>query len=147
MWKNLVGISLIITSMAVMVDSISSANASLGPMISSGSNPIFSGSNYCSGSTTSTISAQNGQEIIVTDVTISAQYGNDLEIVFTSATTGTEIGRYKAWNIGSNYSGSSIINTQLKSGLSNKQIDIITYYWTVAKTLQTILGWEKTTMI
>jgi hypothetical protein len=117
MWKNLLGISLVVGSIALLVDSISSAKASLGPMVSSASNPIFSGSNYCSGNSSITITGQSGQEIIVTDVNISAQTNGQIEIVFTSLATGVEIGRYKTWNNSSSYTGSAIIDTHLNSGL------------------------------
>jgi len=117
MWKNLVGTSLVIVSIAFLVDSISSAKASLGPAVSSAANPIFSGSDYCSSNSSMSIAGQSGQEIIVTDVTISAQTGQQIEIVFTSAATGVEIGRYKTWNIGNAWTGSAIIDTHLNSGL------------------------------
>jgi len=115
MWKTLLGISAVLCSMSVLVYSVSSARASLGPSVSMMSNPIFSSSAYATSNLSETISGQNGREIIITDVTISAQFNHDLEIVFTTS-SGTEVGRYKTWNY-SNYNGPAIIDSHLESGL------------------------------
>ena len=115
MWKNLLGLSVLLVSVSLLVSTLSSARASLGPVTSTGSNPLFSSGSYSSGGSSESISAQSGKEIIITDVTISAQYNYDMEIVFTT-TSGMEIGRYKAWNY-SNYNGNSVIDSHLNSGL------------------------------
>ena len=115
MWKNLFGISAVLCSLSMLVYSLSTARASLGPAVSMMSNPIFSSSAYSNGSVSDTMTGQSGTEIVITDVTISAQYNYDIEIVFTT-TSGTEIGRYKTWNY-SNYNGPATVDSHLNSGL------------------------------
>ncbi len=115
MWKNTLALSALITSLALLVHSIGSAHADLGPSISSGSNPVFSYGGYSNGSAGQSLPAQSGQEYLVTDISISAQFNYELEIVFTT-TSGSEIGRYKAWNY-SNYSSGGIVDSHLISGL------------------------------
>jgi hypothetical protein len=115
MWKNILAISALILSASVFVESISTAQANQG-VLSMGQNPIFSKGGYNGGSQTShTISAVSGQEIVVTDVSISGQYNQDIEIVFMTS-GGAEIGRYKTWNY-ANYAGSGVINSNMISGL------------------------------
>jgi len=115
MWKNILAISALILSAAVFVESISTAQANQG-ILSMGQNPIFSKGGYNGGSQSShTIPAIAGQEIIVTDVSISGQYSQDIEMVFTTS-SGAEIGRYKTWNY-ANYAGSGVINSNMVSGL------------------------------
>ena len=62
-----------------------------------------------------TITAVANQEIVVTDVSISAQFNHDIEVIFTTS-GGSEIGRYKTWNY-SNYPGPGTMNANLTSGL------------------------------
>ena len=113
MWKNLLAISALITSISLFLHSLSPAQAQ--PTVSLGSNPVFSKGGYSSGNLSETITQQAGQAIVITDINISAQPNYGLEIVFTTA-TGTELGRYKSWNY-SNYPSVSVIDSHLISGL------------------------------
>jgi hypothetical protein len=115
MWKNVIAISVLIASISLLIHSLSTAKASMGPVVSFASNPIHSIGGYSGGSVTENISGQQGSEFIVTDITISAQYNEQLEVVFTT-TSGAEVGRYKTWNY-SNYNGPAIIDSHLRSGL------------------------------
>ena len=75
---------------AVFVHSISAAQANQG-FISMGQNPIFSKGGYNNGSqNVHTISAVANQEIVVTDISISAYFNHDVEIIFNTA-GGSEI--------------------------------------------------------
>ena len=115
MWKNILSLSILILSLTTLVHALKPAHAQLGPSTSQGTNPLFSNGGYCGSSTSHTISAQSGQKILISDVIISAQYGDSLEIVFTTS-GGSEVGRFKAWNY-QNYGGGSIIDTQLAGGI------------------------------
>ena len=115
MWKNLIGMSCLIASIALLTHSLSPAQAQPTSSVSLGSNPIFSYGGYCASSQSLTITAQPGQSLVLTDINISAQPNYGLEIIFNSA-TGAELGRYKAWNY-QNYPGVSIVDTHLISGL------------------------------
>ena len=115
MWRNLLAISGLLLSISVLLHSVGTASAGLGPVSSFGSNPVFSIGGYSSGSDSPVVPSQVGQEMVITDVTISAQYNHDLEIIFTT-TSGSEIGRYKTWNYG-NYPSGGIIDSHLKSGI------------------------------
>ena len=115
MWKNILATSALILSGAVFVHGISAAQANQG-FISMGQNPIFSKGGYNNGSQNiHTISAVANQEIVVTDISISAQFNHDVEIIFNTA-GGSEIGRYKTWNY-ANYPGPGTMNANLNSGL------------------------------
>ena len=115
MWKNILATSALILASAIFVHSISAAQANQG-FISMGQNPIFSKGGYNNNSqNTHTITAVANQEIVVTDISISAQYNHDIEVVFTTA-GGSEIGRYKTWNY-ANYPGPGTMNANLTSGL------------------------------
>lgn len=115
MWKNILATSALILSAAVFVESISTAQANQG-ILSMGQNPIFSKGGYNSGTQNIyTVLAVSGQEIVVTDVSISGQFNYDIEVIFTTS-GGEEIGRYKTWNY-SNYPGPGIMNANLTSGL------------------------------
>ena len=115
MWKNLLGASALLLSGSVFVHSLSAAQANSGPSISLATNPIFSGGGYSNSGVTENIPGQSGLELVITDVTLSAQYNYDAEIVF-STSSGVELGRYKTWNY-SNYNGPAIIDSHLNSGL------------------------------
>ena len=115
MWKNTLALSALISSIALLTHTIQPAQADLGPSASMGNNPIFSFGGYSSGTASQALPAQSGQEYLITDVSISAQFNYEMEIVFTT-TGGAEIGRYKAWNY-SNYSSGGIVDSHLISGL------------------------------
>jgi hypothetical protein len=131
MWKNILSISFLVFAASHFLDSLSNANAGIGPTTSLATNPLFSAAGYISSGSSSTtvlVSPKPGQEIVVTDITISAQYGEHLEIILQSS-SGTEIGRYKSWNY-QNYSGSGLIDSHLVSGLrvaENESLQILGY--------------------
>ncbi len=115
MWKNILACSALLLSGAVFVQSIASAQANQG-LVSMGQNPVFSKGGYNSGVQTNyTIPSMANQEILVTDVAISGQYSEDIEVIFNTS-GGDEIGRYKVWNY-ANYAGSGVLDTNLNSGL------------------------------
>ncbi|MEC7986942.1 MAG: hypothetical protein VX278_17365 [Myxococcota bacterium] len=115
MWKNILSLGVLVLASALFVHTLRPANAQLGPHISQGSNPIFSVGGYSNSIATETVSAQSGQSILITDVIISAQYNDSLEMVLTTS-GGAEVGRFKAWNYQS-YTGNGMINAQMVSGL------------------------------
>ena len=116
MWKNMIAIASIIFASGYFIQSLPKAHARLGPSTSFGSNPVFSTAGYANGSSPITINGQTGQDIILTDIFLSAQYSDSLELVLALSSNGQEVGRYKAWNY-NNYSGSSIVDSHLISGL------------------------------
>ena len=115
MWKNLLGLSGVILSLSTLVFALQPAEAKLGPTVSHGSNPVFSRSGYAPTISSGTIASVPGSEMVITDVVISAQYGETLELIINTD-TGTEVGRFKTWNY-SNYAGSGVIDSHLISGL------------------------------
>lgn len=114
MWKNILAASVLVLSVSVLLQSIRSAQANQSA-VSFEQNPIFSKGGYNGATQTiHTISAITGQEILFTDITLSGQYNDDIELIFTSG--GEVIGRYKTWNY-ANYAGSGILDTHLLSDL------------------------------
>lgn len=111
MWKNILACSALLLSGAVFVQSIATAQAQQG-MVSLGQNPVFSKSG--SGSGTVTISNIAGQEMSVSDITITAQNNYALQVLLRTS-SGVEIGRYRAENYHS-YNAAHI-DTHLISGL------------------------------
>lgn len=115
MWKNILATSVLLLSASVFLQSMGSARANQNS-VSFGQNPIFSKGGQNGGTlTTHTISAVSGQEILVTDISISSQYNEYVSITFTTS-SGNVIGHYRTWNY-SNYTGSGVLNTNLVSGL------------------------------
>jgi hypothetical protein len=115
MWKNILSISLFLCSVSLCINSLSPATAGVGPTTSFAINPLFSAGGNVSSTASFAIPAVIGQGIVVTDVTISAQPGNELQIVFTTS-SGIELARYQAWNY-SSYPGPASIDTHLLSGI------------------------------
>lgn len=114
MWKNMLGVAAILFGAGYFLQSFPTAHAKWGPTISMASNPLFSTSGYATNSPNLTLSAASGQEMVLTDVVISAQFNYELELIFTTSGN-QEIGRFKAWN----YNGYSngVINSHFLSGL------------------------------
>lgn len=110
MWKNILACSVLVLSGAVFVQSIATAQAQQG--ISFGQNPVFSKSG--NGSGTYVISNVSGQEMSVTDVTMTANSNYALQVLLRTS-SGVEIGRYRAENYNS-YNAPQI-DTHLISGL------------------------------
>lgn len=111
MWKNILACSALLLSGAVFVQSIATAQAQHG-MVSFGQNPVFSKSG--SGSGTYVISNVSGQEMSVTDITMTANSNYALQVLLRTS-SGVEIGRYRTENYNS-YNAPQI-DAHLISGL------------------------------
>ena len=110
MWKTILACAALVLSTAIFVDSIATAQAQQG--VSFGQNPVFSRSG--TGSATFTIPNMTGQEMSITDITMTAQNSSALNVIIRTS-TGTEIGRYRAENYHS-YPAAHI-DSHLTSGL------------------------------
>ncbi|MAA77789.1 MAG: hypothetical protein CL916_00900 [Deltaproteobacteria bacterium] len=78
MWKNIVALAFLILSVRVLLDGVSPASASLGPMVVSGSNPIVSkgGSRTHNAAEETLFTAPSDQLLIITDIDFTVYYGN-----------------------------------------------------------------------
>ena len=78
MWKNIVALAFLLLSARVLLDGISPASASLGPMVVSGNNPIVSkgGSRGSSATEETLFTAPSDQVINITDIDFTVYYGS-----------------------------------------------------------------------
>ena len=96
---KLFGISAILLSLGFVIHSLGEAYALQTPMVSLGSNPVFSKGAYIGSNPSNvTIAQQSGQEIMVSDIFIHADNGYNLQLTFQTS-SGTVVGVYRSYNL------------------------------------------------